>query len=174
MFIHRRYSPATSDNGRMFCISRPKVQFAMDHRLVKVDIETKLEDLLTTTSNLPVRPKSNLKILRLYIISQLSFELKTCNISTTWKTEHLDSKICNAVRSWLELPISTCVAEVLALPLKKGGHGIRSLKTTAQILRLGQRIRLRSSRYRIRLRSSRSPEMGDNMVHDVITVSYNR
>jgi len=112
--------------------------------LVIVDIETKLRDLRTTTSNLSICSQLKLKILRLYITSQLSCKLKTYNLSTTWITEHLDSKLCNAVRS--ELPISTCVAEVSAhVCLKQGGHGIRSLKTTAEILRLGQRIRLRSS-----------------------------
>jgi len=138
--------------GECFIYLGNVFNFAMDDRLVKADIETKLQDLLTTTSNLPVCPQSKFKILRLYITAQLGFELKTYNITATWITEHLVSKICNAVRSWLKLPISTCVAEVLALQLKKGGHGIRSLKTTAQILRLGQRIRLKRSGL---------PEMGD-------------
>ena len=77
--------------------------------------------------------------------SILSFDIKTYNLSTTWVTENLDSKIYNALRSWLELPIRTCLAEVWALSQKKGGHNIRSLKTTAQILRLCQRIRLKNS-----------------------------
>ena len=131
--------------GESFVYFGKRFDFAMDDGLDKVDISTRLQDLITQTSNLPVRPQSKLKILKMYITSQLSFDLKTYNLSTTWITKNLDSKICNAVRSWLELPISTCMAELLALSQKKGGHDIRSLKTTAQILRLGQRIRLKNS-----------------------------
>ena len=57
----------------------------------------------------------------------------------------LDSKISNAVRDWMELPISSCVSEILSLPTSRGGLGIPSLKETAEKLRLGQRFKLQSS-----------------------------
>jgi len=81
--------------GECFVSLGKKFNLAMDDRLVKVDIETKLQDLLTKTSKLPVRPQSKLEIQQLQITAQLSFELKTYNIWTTWITEHLDSKVCN-------------------------------------------------------------------------------
>jgi len=48
--------------GGCFVYLGKKLNFAMDDRLVKGYIETKLQDLLTTTYNLPVRPQSKLKI----------------------------------------------------------------------------------------------------------------
>ena len=57
----------------------------------------------------------------------------------------LDSKISNAVRDWMELPVSPCFSEILFLPANKGGLGIPSLRETAEKLRPGQRFKLQSS-----------------------------
>jgi len=82
--------------------------------------------MLLTISNLNihVRPQSKLLVLRKYIPAQVSFDLQTNDISLTWIDQHLDNQIANSVRFWLELPISTCVAELLTLTINKGGYGI--------------------------------------------------
>ena len=77
--------------------------------------------------------------------SRLTFDLRIYDISYTWIKQTLDSKISNAVRDWMEFPISTCVSEILSLPANQGGHGIPSLKEIAEKLRLGQRFKLHSS-----------------------------
>ena len=77
--------------------------------------------------------------------SRITFELRVYDISYTWINQVLDSKISNAVRDWMELPISSCVSEILSLPASKGGLDISSLKETAEKLRLGQRFKLQSS-----------------------------
>ena len=44
------------------------------------------------------------------------FDLRVYDISYTWISQVLDSKISNAVRDWMELQISSCVPEILSLP----------------------------------------------------------
>ena len=102
--------------------------------------------MLATTASLKIRPQLKLKILKVFIPSQISFDLKMYDISLTWFSQQLDSKIYNSVRTWLEFPVSTCVAEILALPTNQGGLGVQSLTSTAQLLRLGDSHTLRSSK----------------------------
>ena len=73
--------------------------------------------------------------------SCINFDLKTYDISLTWIAQNLDSIICGSVR-WLELPISTCVSEMLSLPTSKGGFGIVS---TTETLHLEQCYNLKHS-----------------------------
>ena len=54
-------------------------------------------------------------------------------------------KISNAVRYWLELPISSCITEILSLPVNRGGFGIPSLCATTEKLRLNQRHKFKNS-----------------------------
>ena len=46
---------------------------------------------------------------------------------------------------WLDLPISTCISQFMELPKNEGGHGIPSLKSTAEKLRLGLRLSLKNN-----------------------------
>ena len=119
--------------------------FEMKNEDTKTVLDQKLTTLLKTTSVLNIKPQQKLKILRSYIPSQLTFDLRVYDISYTWISQVLDSKISNAVRGWMELPISSCVSEILSLPNSQGGLGIPSLKETAEKLRVGQRFKLQSS-----------------------------
>ena len=101
--------------------------------------------MLNITTDLKIKPQQKLKILRLFIPSQLSFDLGIYNISYTWIVENLDSVITNSIRDWLELPVSTCVVEIASLPASFGGLDIPSLKDTAEKLRLSQRYKLHRS-----------------------------
>ena len=87
-----------------------------------------------------------MKLLNLFIPNQLKFELRIYDISYTWIAQKLDTLISNAVRDGLELPISTCVSEMLSLSRNQGGLGIKSLKEIAETLRLSQRVKQKLSK----------------------------
>jgi hypothetical protein len=136
--------PALED-GANFKYLGKFFDFLMNNSEIKNTLEHRLTSLLKTTSELKIKPQQKMQILRLYIPSQMNFDLRMYDISYTWITQVLDAKICNSVREWLELPISACVAETLSLPKAQGGMGIPSMKETAAKLRLGQRFKLHSS-----------------------------
>jgi zinc-binding in reverse transcriptase len=144
LFINNVQIPSTT-LGESFVYLGKTFDFEMDNSHVKAKLLSRVKDMLLIITNLRVRPQLRLKILRQYVPSQISFELKTYDISLTWIEQNLDSFICASVRQWLDLPISTCVAEVMSLTPNKGGLGIKSIKATAESLRLGQRHRLKNS-----------------------------
>ena len=131
--------PALED-GANFKYLGKFFDFLMNNSEIKNILEHRLTSLLKTTSTLKIKPQQKMQILRLYIPSQMNFDLRTYDISYTWITQVLDAKICNSVREWLELPISACVAETLSLPKAQGGMGIALMKKTAAKLWLGQRF----------------------------------
>ena len=67
--------------------------FLMDNESTKTKLIQRLTDFLRTTSTLKVEAQLKLEILRLYISSQFSFDLRICNISYTWLEQNLDSLI---------------------------------------------------------------------------------
>ena len=117
----------------------------MDNSEAKAIVQNKLEKLLIQTTELKIKAQLKLKILRFYISNQLSFDLRIYDFSFTWIANNLDAMINRHVSRWLDLPISTCVAEFLELPRNQGGLGITSLKSTAEKLRLGLRLSLKLS-----------------------------
>ena len=133
------------DDGEHFKYLGRIFDFSMKNEYIKADIEQRLTSLLRTTSDLDIKPQQKLRILKVFIPSRLTFDLRIYDISYTWIKQALDSKISNAVRDWMEFPISTCVSEILSLPANQGGLSILSLKETAEKLRLGQRFKLHSS-----------------------------
>ena len=120
--------------------------FFMDIESTKKKLIQRLTDFLRTTSALKVEAQLKLKILRFYISSQFSSDLRICNISYTWLEQNLDSLILSAVNSWLEMPSNTCSKEFLELPRSQGGHEIWLLSTAAMKLRLSLRQNLRMNR----------------------------
>ena len=117
----------------------------MNNAEAKVIVQNKLDSLLVKTTELNLKPQLKLKILKLYISNQLSFDLRINDFSFTWITNSLDALIHRHVARWLDTPISTCVAQFLELPRNQGGYGIPSLKSTAEKLRLGLRLSLKYS-----------------------------
>src|SRR5207245_9827357 len=93
----------------------------------KVNIILKLENLLSILSNLRIKVQWKLKILKLYVYSQMRFDLKTYNLGVTWIDENLDAIVVRYIRKWLEIPISACVKEMMTLPKQNGGLAIPSL-----------------------------------------------
>ena len=117
----------------------------MKNRIAKENICIKLKHLLTVTSNLQIKPQTKLKILQLYIHSQLSFEFKIYNFGSTWIEQNLDSMCVNQVRLWMKMPVSSCVSEVMSMPKYKGGFGIPSFKESYEKMGLSKRLSLKSS-----------------------------
>ena len=76
---------------------------------------SRLTSVLHTTPDLNIKPQQQLKIMKIFIPSRLTFYVCIYDISYTWIKPTLDSKISNAVRDWMEFPISTSVSEILSL-----------------------------------------------------------
>ena len=114
----------------------------MKNESTKSALQSKLSDMLKITSDLEVGAQLKLKILKYYIPPQLSFILKIYDIPYTWISNNLDAMILKQVSIWLELPVNSCIEEILELSTRKGGHGIPLLKTLAEQLRLSLRCSL--------------------------------
>ena len=90
--------------------------FAMKNEEAKEAVSTKLKSLLNVTNHLEVSAQTKLEILKEFITSQISFELKTYNFSKTWIEAELDSIANKHIRDWLQLPICACIEEFKSLP----------------------------------------------------------
>ncbi len=120
--------------------------FALNNVIAKENIKNKLRDLLKTTDNLKICSQQKLKILRIFVPSHMKYDLRSYDISLTWIAENLDTMIVNAVREWLSLPINTCVSEVMSLPFSKGGYNIKSLRFSAEKMRINLRNYLKNNK----------------------------
>jgi len=119
--------------------------FDMNTDSIKAQLKIKLQSLLSKVTQAKLKPQTKLKVLKLAIISRLSFDLKTYDLGTTWVSAELDLLIREHIRNWLELPISTCVDEVMRLSSSKCGMDITSLKDYYTILHIGKRHSLKNS-----------------------------
>ena len=101
--------------------------------------------LPTETNKLKVRPQTKLKILNLYIHSQLDFYLKAYDLPSTWIENALDALSVQYVRDWLETPISSCVSKMQMLPVNRTGLVIPSFKEVAEKITLKKRHAMKNS-----------------------------
>src|SRR6218665_3049390 len=126
---------------------RKAVRIDMKNNLAKSEICNKFEQLLKITSDLKVAAQTKLKILKRYIPSQLQFEMKIYPLGTTLiEEQNVDASCTRHVRSWLDMPINSCINEVTALPAEKSGLNILSLiKDTSEKLWLQKRHSLKTS-----------------------------
>ena len=88
----------------------------MDNNTIKEKLVSKLKEMLNTISDLKIKSQLKLKILKLYVPAQISFDLKIYDIPISWLTSNLDNLIVNSVNSWLALPVSACTRVILELP----------------------------------------------------------
>ena len=119
--------------------------FEMQNEPAKIMIMSKLQTLLQVAGALKVKSQLKLKILNLYIHSQLNFELRLYNLGSTWISQHMDSMQTSFIRECLDLPVSSCVKELSILPKTKGGLGIQSFKNISDSLWLRKRNSLKES-----------------------------
>lgn len=104
----------------------------------------KLPLWLDRITKAPLKPQQRLEILRQYIIPRL---LHTLHLGSALSSKFLletDNSIRKTVRRWLRLPTSSPTAFIYA-PVKMGGLGILSLRTSVPIARLDRIERMRSS-----------------------------
>ena len=94
--------------------------FNMQNEPAKSMILNKLQTLINVTTGLKIRSQLKLKILNLFIHSQLTFELRLYNLGSTWITQHMDAIQTNFIRECLDLPVSSCVKELSILPKTRG------------------------------------------------------
>ena len=76
----------------------------------------------------------------------MRFELKTYNFGATWINENLDSVITKHVRDWLQMPVSSCVKEMMTLPANKLGLSLPTLKYLSEQMWLQKRNTLKNSK----------------------------
>ena len=74
------------------------------------------------------------------------FALCQTDFAETWLSTILDNTVHLHIRRWLQLPINTCVEEVVSLPTKMCGLNIPSIKNYAANLRLTMRSGLMNSK----------------------------
>ena len=146
LFINSQKIPSVA-LGESFVYLGKIFDFEMKNKSAKTSIVHKLTGLLEITSSLKIKPQLKLKILKHYIYSQLSFELRLYDFSETWISQQLDNLCTNRIREWTEMPISGCVKEITSLPKELTGLGIPSLLSTHQKLWLGKRSTLKNSHH---------------------------
>ena len=144
LFINSQKIPSVA-LGESFVYLGKVFDFEMKNKSAKTSIVHKLTGLLEITSSLKIKPQLKLKILKNYIYSQLSFELRLYDFSETWISQQLDNLCTNRIREWTEMPISGCVKEITSLPKELTGLGIPSLSSIHQKLWLGKRSTLKNS-----------------------------
>ena len=119
--------------------------FEMRNDRAKRALTEKLSRLLEITSSLKIKAQLKLKILKIYILSQITHELKMYAFGETWIIQNLDSACANHIRGWLGMPVSSCVKEFSSLPMNKGGLGIPSFADQYRKLILAKRAALKNS-----------------------------
>lgn len=144
IFLSDTQIPATAI-GESFTYLGKIFNFSMDNEEAKKSVVTKLSGLLESLTNLSTRPQTKLKILKLAVYPRISFELKIYKFTDTWITNSLDSVVHSHVRRWLELPISTCVEEMMTLPNKMCGYNIPTIRAHATNLKMTTRYGLKTS-----------------------------
>ena len=131
--------------GEQFTYLGRSYGFDLKNDSAKLALEKKLSELLAITNDLKVRVQTKLKILSLYIHSQIMFEIKLYDFPATWVEQNLDALCIRHMRVWLEMPVSACVSEIASLPKRMGGMGISSIKSLAQKMCLTKRHYLHGS-----------------------------
>jgi len=77
--------------GKRFC-------FDQHNCSAKLALEKKIKDMLLVTNGLKVKAQTKLKILSLYIHSQLLFEIKLYGFPVTWVEQTLDAHCMRYIR----------------------------------------------------------------------------
>ena len=143
-YVNSEKIPAVQMGGNFTYLGKI-FDFDLKNIPAKNQISSKLQSLLDITSGLQIKPQLKLKILKLYVHSQMNFELKLYNFGSTWLTQNLDALQTNCIRSWLDLPISSCVQEMAILSKHQCGLGVQSFKNIADKLWLHKRNSMKNS-----------------------------
>ena len=144
LFINNEKIPAVT-SGESFVYLGKIFDFDLRNAKAKNEISEKLKSLLRITSGLNIRTQAKLQILKRFIPSRLSFDLRLYNFGSTWIDQHLDSTCYEHMRKWLKLPISSCIKEISVLAKSNCGFGIPSFKEISERMWVKKRHRLMHS-----------------------------
>src|ERR1043165_3594852 len=114
-----------------FCIYLQKLHKYIIKIIIIIIIISITKDLLSKITNLPLKPQTKIKLLKMVVYPKLSFELKIYDFSYTWIANELDSLVRYHIRKWIQLPVSCCIPEFVGLPKNKCGLNIESLREYA-------------------------------------------
>jgi len=146
LFIKNEKIPAVP-SGESFVYLGKIFDFDLNNDKAKSKVSEKLNTLLRVTSGLNISVQMKLQILRRFIPTRLSFDLRLYNFGATWIDQHLDSACYEHMRKWLKLPISSCIREISVIPKSKCGLGIPSFKEIYERLWVGKRHKLMRSKH---------------------------
>ena len=90
--------------GEQFTYLGRSYGFDLKNDSAKLALEKKLSELLAISNDLKVRVQTKLKILSLYIHSQIMFEIKLYDFPATWVEQKLYALCIRHMRVWLEMP----------------------------------------------------------------------
>jgi len=144
LYLREGSIPVIPPGGEFRYLGR-RYSIDFQHETIKADLQNKLIRLLSITDKLNIKPQTKIKVLTLYIHSQLLFELKLYNFPLTWIDLNLDASCTKYIRGWLELPTSACVKESGNIRRKEGGLGINTIRHLSQKMQLLKRYTLKSS-----------------------------
>ena len=142
--INSQPVPAVSINDSFTYLGKI-FDFEMKNGEAKSAMIKKLSRLLVITSSLKIKAQLKLKILKVYIHSQITHELKLYSFGETWIIQRLDSMCAEHIREWLRMPVSSCIKEFSSLPKNRGGLGIPSIADLYRKLILVKRSALKNS-----------------------------
>ena len=103
--------------------------FNMNRDEVKTELKSEVLKYILTIDKLPLKCRSKIDIVELYVFSKLKWRFSVYNISETSVAENIDNEINRYYRKWLQIPISGNITH-LSLPKKMLGFNI---KTAQQI-----------------------------------------
>jgi hypothetical protein len=144
LYIDTEKIPSTAI-GENFTYLGKIFDFEKRNNAAKIKIADKLNVLLEITSNLKIKAQLKLKILKSYIYTQLSFDLKIYDFGTTWVEQNLDSICIRHIRKWLDMPISSCISEMSVLPKHMTGLDLPTLSMVYEKFSLSKRSSMKNS-----------------------------
>ena len=114
----------------------------MKNDVAKSKVVNKLKNLLRITSSLNISTQMKFQILRRYIHTKLSFELRIYNFGATWIDQCLDAVCFVHMRERLQHPADSCLKELAVISKSSCGLGIPSFKNLTERLLVKKRHRL--------------------------------
>ena len=141
LFISNEKIPSVP-SGESFVYLGKIFDSDMKNEEAKTKVVDKLKNLLRITSSLNISTQMKLQILRRYIHTKLSFELRIYNFGATWIDQCLDSVCFEHMRKWLQLPVDSCLKELAVISKSSCGLGIPSFKNLSERLLVKKRHRM--------------------------------
>ena len=103
--------------------------FEMSNQAHKTELSSTLNELMSKIDRLPLHPKNKLLLYNRHVLSKLSWHFTVADLSKTWISENLDNIVAKYVRTWLEIPISGTLSNII---LAQNRFGLNILPPTVK------------------------------------------